>query len=258
MGKELQKFEKVDHSLRKYKLDLTFLIAWLQNNIIPKFLNFRVSNSCLTYSRTYHACQIKLLKEEISLNKSRIRNWRKISTAGKKLREKLCVIDYTHVNCLFLTQNDKNLAHLQNIRSKTLFNLGLEFSKVSHDPYQIIFNYLSYTLLKSEQSLLPKGLNFAIAPGKLEYSDYLLPFEFLCRNIKDLDLPNEKTIFLKTKTKYSALLSFKLYNKEGAVSSLNKDEILALKTLSKNKDLIIQKSDKGNSIVLINKSDYLE
>ena len=30
-----------------------------------------------------------------------------------------------------------------------------------------------------------------------------------------------------------------------------------MKTLSKNKDLIIQKSDKGNSIVLINKSDYL-
>ena len=31
-----------------------------------------------------------------------------------------------------------------------------------------------------------------------------------------------------------------------------------MKTLSKNNDLIIQKSDKGNSIVLINKSDYLD
>ena len=36
------------------------------------------------------------------------------------------------------------------------------------------------------------------------------------------------------------------------------DKIVALKTLSKNKDSIIQKSDKGNSIVLINKSDYLD
>ena len=34
--------------------------------------------------------------------------------------------------------------------------------------------------------------------------------------------------------------------------------MFALKTLSKNKDLIIQKSDKGNSIVLINKSDYFD
>ena len=56
----------------------------------------------------------------------------------------------------------------------------------------------------------------------------------------------------------TALSSFKLYNEKSAVSSLNKNEINALKTLSKNKDLIIQKSDKGTSIVLINKSDYLD
>ena len=168
------------------------------------------------------------------------------------------IIDYTHVICLFLTQNDRKLAHHQNIHSKKLFNLGLEFSKVSHDPDKIIFNYSSYTLTKSEKSLLCKGLNFAIPPDKLEYSDYLLPFELLYRDIKDLDLPNEKTNFLKAKIKDCALSSFKLYNEKGAVSSLNKDETLALKTLSKNKDLIIQKSDKGNSIVLIIKGDYLD
>ena len=55
-----------------------------------------------------------------------------------------------------------------------------------------------------------------------------------------------------------ALSSFKLYNEKGAVSSLNKDEIFALKTLSKNKDLIMQKSHKCNSIVLNNKDDYLD
>ena len=86
--------------------------------------------------------------------------------------------------------------------------------------------------------------------NKLEYSDYLLPFELLYRDIKDLDLPNEKTNFLKTKIKGCALSSFKLYNEKGAVYRLNKDEINALKTLSKNKDLIIQKSDKCNSLFI--------
>ena len=60
-----------------------------------------------------------------------------------------------------------------------------------------------------------------------------MPFELLCRDIKDLDLPNEKANFLKAKIKDCALSSFKLYNEKGAVSSLNKDEINALKTLSK-------------------------
>ena len=85
-----------------------------------------------------------------------------------------------------------------------------------------------------------------------------MPFQLLYRDIKDIDLSNEKTNFLKAKIKVRALSSFKLYNKKVAVSSLNKDEIFALKTLSENKDLIIQKLDKGNSIVLINESDYLD
>ena len=117
--------------------------------------------------------------------------------------------------------------------------MGSEFSKVSHDPDKIIFNYSSYTLLKSEKSLLCKGVNFVIPPDKLECSDYLLPLDLLYRDIKDSDLPNEKTNSLKAKIKDCALSPFKLYNEKGAISSLDKDAIFALKTLSKNKDLII-------------------
>ena len=62
----------------------------------------------------------------------------------------------------------------------------------------------------------------------------------------------KKKNVLKLKLK-TALSACKLYNEKGAVSNLNKAEIFALKTLSKNNDLIIQKSD-----VLINKSDYLD
>ena len=168
--KELRKFEKTDFSLRKCKLDLTYLMASLHNNIIPKFLNFRVSNSYLKSSRTYHACQIKLQKEKILFNKSRIRTLEKVFNnrkERKQLRETLGIIGYTHVTCLFLTKNDRKLAHHQNIHSKKLFNLGLEISKVSHDPDKIIFNYSSHKLSKSEKSLLCKGLNVAIPPENL-------------------------------------------------------------------------------------------
>ena len=40
--------------------------------------------------------------------------------------------------------------------------------------------------------------------------------------------------------------------------NLSKEEFTALQNLSKNKDLIIQKSDKGNSVVIVQKQDYLE
>ena len=42
--KEVRKFEKIDYKLRKCKLDIVFLETCLESNIIPKFLNFHVSN----------------------------------------------------------------------------------------------------------------------------------------------------------------------------------------------------------------------
>ena len=50
----------------------------------------------------------------------------------------------------------------------------------------------------------------------------------------------------------------KIKNQNGAPLSLTPEEFAALKLLSKNKNLIIQKSYKGNSIAIIDKSDYLE
>ena len=71
--KDIRKFEKIDFELRKCKLDLLFLETCLENQIIPKFLNFRVSNLHLKTSRAYHACQLKLLRQKISFKRSRIK-----------------------------------------------------------------------------------------------------------------------------------------------------------------------------------------
>ena len=51
---------------------------------------------------------------------------------------------------------------------------------------------------------------------------------------------------------------FNSYNENGAPLNLASEELEALKLLSKNKSLIIQKSDKGNSIAIIGKTYYLE
>ena len=135
MVKDIRKFEKIDFALRKCKLDLLFLEICLENQIIPKFLNFRVSNLSLKTSRPDHACQLKLLREEISLKRSRIKTLENdFNTRKRKLRGILAIIDYTHFCCLFLNKNDKKLKNQPDIHSKKLFNLGIESSKTSHDP----------------------------------------------------------------------------------------------------------------------------
>ena len=62
---------------------------------------------------------------------------------------------------------------------------------------------------------------------------------------------------MKTKTKETALSSFRQYNKSPQ-QNLSKEELAALASLSKNKDIVIQKSDKGNSVVIVDKETYIK
>ena len=61
----------------------------------------------------------------------------------------------------------------------------------------------------------------------------------------------------KTEIKKEAYSSFDNYNFWTELN-INKEEYLALKGLSSNKNIILQKADKGNSVVLVNKADYIK
>ena len=70
-------------------------------------------------------------------------------------------------------------------------------------------------------------------------------------------LSNEDLDFVKSRTKEAALSSYRSYN-NNTPQHLSKEEFLALQNLRKNKNIVIQKSDKGNSIVVVDKADYLD
>ena len=83
-------------------------------------------------------------------------------------------------------------------------------------------------------------------------------FELFYRNIRNLKvLSHDDLDFLKTKTKETALSSFRQYSKSPQ-QNLSKEELAALASLSKNKDIVIQKSDKGNSVVIFDKETYIK
>ena len=143
-------------------LDIILLETCLKNKIQPKFLNVCISNLHLKTSRAYHSCQVKLLREEISLKKCKVKAFEKdFILLKRKLRETPCIIDYTHICCLFLNKNDRKLKHQQDIHSKKPFDLGFENSQTSHGPNEVILNYSSHVFTESEKSLLRKGLNLS-------------------------------------------------------------------------------------------------
>ena len=62
--------------------------------------------------------------------------------------------------------------------------------------------------------------------------------------------------FVKTKIKDAALSSFRFYN-TNVPQNLSDEEFTALENLSKNNNLVVQKADKGNSVVLVDRDVYV-
>ena len=86
----------------------------------------------------------------------------------------------------------------------------------------------------------------------------MVHFELFYRDIRNLEILSiEGLDFMKTKTKETALSSFRQYNKN-TQQNLSKEELAALINLSKNNDIVIQKSDKVNSVVIVDKDTYIK
>ena len=85
---------------------------------------------------------------------------------------------------------------------------------------------------------------------KLKYADYLVHLELFYRVICNLEiLPKEDLDFVKTKTNETVYL-----HSDNTIKTHN--NIFLKKNL--NKDIVIQNSDKSNSIVIADKDIYIK
>ena len=238
-------------------MDLEYLLLCRDSNVIPNFFNFGVSSHYLKASLTYRQFQLKLLQEEIRHKKSDIRVLKKeFNSSHSSLKHESSFIDLSHISSLFLRSDNRILTSKSAIQQKRLCNL-VKSSISMHDPSKVIFNFSKYELSDCEKRLLAKGLNFSLPPKHLDYADYLVNFELLYRNIRNLCiLSNEDLDFVKTR-KEAALSSYRNYN-NNVPQHLSKEEFLALQNLRKNKNIVVQKSDKGNSVLVVDKADHLD
>ena len=202
--------------------------------------------------------QIRLLKEEISNKKFVIRRSQsKLGLLKNHLKASINVIDYAHICSVFLISNDKILTKQKDIQDRKIIGL-IKGKGKGIDPENVIFNFSSYVLSDNDKSLLSKGLNFSLPNKKVEISEYLCPFELLYREVSDFSKDSSDKELLKSKLKELSLSSHRRLKHNVLEENLSKKELESLKNLSKNPDIVIQKSDKGNSVVILDKKVYLE
>ena len=173
------------------------------------------------------------------------------------LRTRVSFLNWIHILNKFIESSIKTIKRVEEVQNYKLAKLlG---SKLQHDTKKVIHNYSSYELSKTEISLLLKSLNVSLPPKKFEFEDHLLPFELLHRDL----LPNESDIsvsliHLKNKIKDADLSFFRLYNKKDHRNeNLSEQEYEAFINLQSNKNIIMQRAHKGNSVVAIDRLSYV-
>ena len=263
--KLVKKLEKTDIKHKKALLDLQFLKIYEDHNAIPKFLRFKVANSNLRSSSTYRRCQRKLLQEEIYNKKLVVSKLdRESKLFYNNVKSNLNLIDFHHVLNISQISNEKKLEQIKFRHLSKLKNLIPNFTWhlvaiSSHDPKKVIFNFSSYELSSSDKDLLSKGLRFAIPPKQIDYSNFMTQFEILYRSTIDYSITAEEKDRFQTKLKDIALSSFKRFSDNCKFeNNISAEEINSLKALMRNKDIIIQKADKGNIVVITDKEKYTE
>ena len=155
---------------------------------------------------------------------------------------------------LFFGINDKILKSKNSVQQKKFYKKA-RLKKILKKLF-LTFPSMYFPILK--RNSLRKVWIFVFHQSNLIMPTILVHFELFYRDTCNLEiLSNEDLDFLKTKTKETALLSFRQYNKNPQ-QNLSKEELAALTNLSKNKDIVIQKSDKGNSVVIVDKDTYIK
>ena len=101
---------------------------------------------------------------------------------------------------MFLVCIDKNIRKCKEVKDYKILKFGKN-SLSKNNPDKIIYNFSSVTLSGSDKSLLSPGLNFALLPVSLEYSEYLVDYELNFR----------ETLSLETSHFYRELLKSSLF-----------------------------------------------
>ena len=157
-----------------------------------------------------------------------------------------------------LSHNDKILNKVKLVHERKLLKMGFRSMEEGHDPQKVIFNFSSHELTEAEEKLLSKGLSLSIPPKEINYGDALLPFELLFR-----ELTTAENVSTESLSACKAALQNDAFDMRNSFDpkkeqNLLPDEIVALKSLKADNSIIIKKSDKGNSVVILNKDTYIQ
>ena len=253
-----RRLEKTYLKINKIDLDISFMKECQRLKVIPTFCKLKPATKQSLSVKELRALQEKVLSLELQ-HKYKARNqFRKVYfELLASLRSQVGFITYVSVRS-FLRKSvlaEKKKVSVRHAKKISLLKRRQLVDVCLLDNTKVVVNISSYNLTDTEMVLLSKGLNFSVPPQQLDKTDVMTSFEMLLRETSQV--PSNCWQRLKSRLK-NVCLSYVYSYDQRTCNNLSKQEKLALKELYQKHDLVICKPDKGNGVVILDRSAYLQ
>jgi hypothetical protein len=217
-------------------------------------VRFRTVNRQLRNSSAYSKSQQLLLKQELR-NKQRDKGKVSLQLGAVRLEvfSVLSPLDACAFRLWLALSNRKFDTNIKSIHNKKLLRLNPDALVQQLSPDDVILNLSSHTLTSVEKQALGRGLNFAFAPSHSLDLEFSTSLELAARRLRS-QIPDDNR-WSDARNLLRACVPPTLNPPSCATS--DKHLLAALKGLGKNDSLYISKHDKGNGVVILNKTDYI-
>ena len=255
--------ERKSIKLDKCIADLKFLTVCRNADLIPVFLRFKLSSRRLSASSETLRARRRLLTVEINAKEREINRLRgEVANEKSRLKDMVRRIDFVYYCNTVERSVQVNSANCSATHDRKLLNLRAHAisDNARLSPETVITNLSSYSLSDIEKRALAKGLNFSLPPPRLKKGKYLSSFELLFGDLSRCNFvgnSDDKQFFRKKLAEIAFSSLYKYNSSYCNLLNIPKEEFLALKSLSNNKDIVIMKPDKGTGVVILNRVDYV-
>jgi hypothetical protein len=275
LGKYLLKIGKIRH-------DLHFLKTCKKENLFPTFVRFRIPPSHQRYKSALFNCYRDILIKEIKIKKRELsRLYRLSHRLRSDLLSNLDHISFVRTTSIiqslvkqhehqWISTHDKKLDQLRSQQRPPITR-----TTTFEYPKKPVHNFSKRKLTDEEMEALSKGLDFVFPSTKTDDETLIANVESLFvsllgyatdRRDYETKQEDERTQYkltpeqLQFANKIRHVTDQYRHQASNTLKNIDRSHVKSLnllKELSKDKSIVITKADKGHSVVILDRDEYL-
>jgi hypothetical protein len=254
----IRKTEKLSIKSQKCKCDLEFLRLCIIYRLTPSFVQINLWKKRIKSTHEYSAFQHFCLKQEYdNRHKDHIKYEKEINKLLEYLKLKMSYHDFQLFQKFLHERSKKEKEKFINAHQKKLIKLNLGPVGQVYEEFKtkLVHNMSSYNLSPEEERLLCRGWNFCIENKITNFIEFKTDIELNAFKLQRDCHPNTFATFCQKLNNYSEIMMRSLKKKK--IRNISDDEFNAIKSLKNNNNIVICRADKGNAVVVLDKTDYI-